>query len=278
MTFSPGDLLLKVDVRQNSGPHNTQHHVMLVLGESIKGYPTIAHMKGDPEWKLVKEDLHRGKDLKLIHYPWSEVTRKIIVELAEQALSSKQFIINREIIESQSDAVAIYRPDCSLDAKSKWLKLVETFKIDSIFNPTPEAKVVMSCHQWVLTIIHSACSISKEPIPLVYQLPPQLAWADRINYSAQQDKSASSMFITLRRLSSELAEVEQTDAVKQQTQKKQVPNDKPPLSFFEGLWGFFKLLDFRKPQPSGEKENAQALSSDRIDDSQQLELDKLFSR
>lgn len=45
VSFSPGDLLLKVDIRAVAETELTQHHVMLVLGESKRSFPIVMHMR-----------------------------------------------------------------------------------------------------------------------------------------------------------------------------------------------------------------------------------------
>jgi hypothetical protein len=201
MPFAIGDILLKIDTRATGDTMLTRHHVMLVLGENGQGYPVVAHMMAYPSWKLVKEELTRGKDLKLIHNSWPEKTKLAIAKTAEEALDSNKFVINIKIIQEHGQAVSPFRPNCSLEAKRKLENLHHAFELESAesrnFTPTPETQMIMSCHQWVMSVIHYACRQTKTPIPRALQIPPHLAWADRLNYSSENDKSVSSNFITI---------------------------------------------------------------------------------
>jgi hypothetical protein len=205
MPFVIGDLLLKVDVREASGTNRTEHHVMLVLGETDKGKPIVAHMKAAPEWKLIKEELSRGKDLKLIHYSWSEKTKAAIAEIAEECVKSNKFIINADIIQTQNDSVNAFRPDSSLDAPLKLEKLQRLFiplSAENVqFTSSPESRVTMSCHEWVVTVIHYACFQTKASIPFFLRFPPHLAWSDRLNYAAENDNECVTSFVSVRSLS-----------------------------------------------------------------------------
>lgn len=257
MPFSIGDILLKIDMRATSETIYTMHHVMLVLGESSRGYPIVAHMIAAPNWKLMKEELTRGKDLKLIHHSWPEVTQLAIAKTAEAALHSDKFVINPEIIQQHSRAVCPFRPVCSLDAKRKLEMLYEAFDLESTktstFIPTPETQTIMSCHQWVMSVIHYACHQTKTPIPKTLQISPHLAWADRINYSAETHKLASCTLKSIPFYSSSAAPVGKPKVPALEIAPKAVP--KEPIqkdSILSSMHSFFSFVETapkRGPSP-----------------------------
>lgn len=186
--FSPGDLLLKVDMRAVAETKLTKHHVMLVLGESKRGFPIVIHMKGEPHWTLVEEELNHGKDLILLQPKWSEQTALLIVAIARKAHSSKKFILTKQVIDEQRQQISPYRPDGSIDAATKFNKLKSLFNEQATvkFNPDPKAETIISCHEWVLSMIHYACAKTQTLIPKPLRIPPHLAWADRLAYAAEQ--------------------------------------------------------------------------------------------
>jgi hypothetical protein len=194
MPYSIGDILLKVDDRAYSATIYTRHHVMLVIGENESGAPIVMHMLGAPHYKLVKEELNRGKDLIKIHYLWPELTREAIAQAADSSLKNDNFVLTKEVIEDQCKSVSIYRPTSSIDEAVKLAKLRKVFtnsKGTSKFTPTPDSATVISCHEWVLNIIHYACQKTSYEIPTGLQIPPDLAWADRLNCSAKSDPEIS---------------------------------------------------------------------------------------
>ncbi len=196
MPFSPGDILIKVDCRAVADTDNTRHHVMLVLGESPDGNPIVMHMLGNPHFKLIQEELVRGKELGLIKCAWAPETRKGIYQIALDCFQSEKFVITNAIVQKHREAVAPFRPDSSLDAKKKLVELEAAFvqweaKGEDTFTPNPEAITTMSCHEWVMSVIHHACRQTQQPIPQALRIPPHLAWADRLFNTAQYDKSVS---------------------------------------------------------------------------------------
>lgn len=188
MSFSAGDILIKLDLKFTADTINTRHHVMLVLGETQEGAPIIAHMSMSG-CKLIKEELTRGKDLIHLCYPWAEETRRAFVQAAEESLSSGKFVINREIIQKQLNEVSPFRPQSSLDSSNKLLELRKAYEGSPInFAPNPDQKTIVSCHEWVISLIHYVCNRDKICVPVALQIPPRLAWADRLWYSAKNDE------------------------------------------------------------------------------------------
>jgi len=100
---------------------------MLVLGESERGYPLVMHMRGDPHWALIEEELNHGKELTLLHPQWPEKTAKTLVENARTALHSHKFKLSKEVIDLQRQQIAVHRPDGSIDAPLKYKKLQALF-------------------------------------------------------------------------------------------------------------------------------------------------------
>lgn len=192
MTYVPGDILLRVDTRATAETQHTKHHVMLVTGESEQGFPIVMHMKASTTWALVKEELTKTRELILIHYSsLTNDTRTELVNTAEDALNSENFVINEAIIETHRQAVAPFRPTCSLDAREKLNELHNAFEAHILtFTPIPQKQQIMSCHEWVLAVIHYACRKKNNPIPKSLQIPPHLAWADRIHYAVTHDATA----------------------------------------------------------------------------------------
>ncbi|RUR10936.1 hypothetical protein [Legionella septentrionalis] len=179
VVYSPGDVLLKIDMRgwyPESETFNTRHHVMLVLGVK-EGYPIVAHMTFHNKNNLpglISETLNRGKDLFLIHYQFSEQVRAKIVDLVQQALQSKQFVITKHIIKEQHIKSLPYREKMlSIALKN----LAAGFNVCD-FDAAPETIKKISCHEFVLAIIHNACRQCNEEIPESLRMPPSLAWAD----------------------------------------------------------------------------------------------------
>lgn len=195
MRFSIGDILLKVDTRPTSDTMASIHHVMLIVGESDGGFPIVIHMLGFEHKKLIKEELTRGNYLNLMVFNWPDTVKNKIAEIAEEALGSGKFILNKEIIRQHADAVRPYRPDCTLDAQNKYLMLQKAFtnvqSAKETFNPQPAIDKVMSCHEWVVSVLHLACETTDTPIPKCLHILPHLAWADRLHYAAQQDQTVS---------------------------------------------------------------------------------------
>ncbi len=196
MTFFPGDILIKVDCRSTADTCHTQHHVMLVLGRSDSGFPIVAHMLGNPHFKLMKETLTRGKDLELIHCPWSSETRNVILEVAKNCCESNKFFLTDAIVQQHREQVSPFRPDCSLDSQKKLVELESAFyqweaKGEHHFEPNPPSEVVMSCHEWVLSVIYYACQQTKQPLPPALRIPPHLAWADRLHHKAIIDSTVT---------------------------------------------------------------------------------------
>jgi hypothetical protein len=89
---------------------------------------------------------------------------------------------------------------------------------------------VMSCHQWVVSVIHYACFQTKTSVPPTFQIVPHLAWADRLNYSAQNDNSVKCIPIKLPVSSAGIIE----------TTNKVAP--KEDISQVSGLYSFFKQV------------------------------------
>lgn len=194
MTFSLGDILIKIDYRATAETQFTRHHVMLVLDVSPQGNPIVMHMVGVPHCKLVREELKRGKDLTLIAYPWSDTTRKLIQHTASSAHSTNNFILTDGIIQAQREAASPFRTDCHFETSKKLAALNALFyqletENHTAFTPNPKVLKNISCHEWVLSVIHYACKQSLCPIPQAFRIPPKLAWADLLYHSALNDKN-----------------------------------------------------------------------------------------
>lgn len=224
MTFSIGDILIKMDCRATADTQFTRHHVMLVVGVSPKGNPIIIHLMGAPHNKLVYEELHRGKDLNLLSFNWPAETKELIYTVAMTCFQSQKFIMTNEIIQKQRLDVSAFRPDCHYQSKTKLCALHAAFSqteaaTQAIFVPNPEKLVVMSCHQWVLSVIHYACRQTNQPIPNGLCIPPHLSWADRLYYAALNDEKATC--VTVKYLP-----VEPPTASKKSSSKQELPIQK----------------------------------------------------
>ena len=243
MPYSIGDILLKIDSRATSETIYTRHHVMLVVGESEKGFPIIMHMMGVPHWKLVKEELTRGKELVIVHYPWPEKIIEAIAKTSESCLKNNTFILNTDIIKEQSTSVSPYRPSCSLEAKHKLETLRKEFianKGKTSFNSDPESSTLISCHEWVMNIIHYSCQQTDNEIPLGFQISPHLAWADLLYYSVSSDPKMSCVLWT----STSPTIIEKA---------KQQPNEQIPINKDPKQRPYFAFFDaipaLEKPTP-----------------------------
>lgn len=189
MNYKPGDILLKIDTRaykSEGSLFNTRDHVMMVIGGRHKeGLPMVAHMtfhnqRNQPGIKI--EALNRGKDLYLLSYGFSEKVRKEIVDLVFLAEKSQKFIITSGRIESQYLSSETYR-----QSKNLGLSLNQFVSSDD-FSPNPKQAIEISCHEFVLSIIHQACKICGEAIPVSLRLPPAHAWSDILLSAANLNK------------------------------------------------------------------------------------------
>lgn len=250
MIFSLGDVLIKIDCRATADTKYTRHHVMLVLGTSVSGNPLVMHMMGEPHNKLIQEELGRGKDLKLIKYSWSNETRDVIWLAAMISKNSNNFILTDEIIQKQRLAVSAFRPDCHLESAKKLIALEAAFhKADknSLFTPAPYRLTEISCHEWVLSILHYACKHTKQAIPRALRIPPSLAWADRLNQLALNDDRVSCIVIPQLPIiqaqkTSEYKEI--SSSIKKNTEKSI-----SMFSFFSNWITPFCIKDNAAPEP-----------------------------
>ena len=121
------------------------------------------------------------------------------MENARTALHSHKFKLSKEVIDLQRQQIAVHRPDGSIDAPVKYKKLQALFDEHAVltFNPTPEAAIVMSCHEWVIAMIHHVCTKTNTPIPTALKIPPHLAWADRLAYAALQSSEMASSILSI---------------------------------------------------------------------------------
>lgn len=180
-TYLPGDILFKLDLRGCG--YGTREHMMLVAGED-NGYPIVFHMiinhSTDLTGTLVKETLLHGRELFLLRLNLAPELQHAIMQAAEQALQSKQFFINAKIIQAQKDEAALYT-SITYETVRKFEKLKHLFSQQTpAFTPTPDEIKLVSCHEWVLEIMHYAFRQTAIPIPSVLQIPPALAWASNI--------------------------------------------------------------------------------------------------
>lgn len=198
MPYFSGDIILKVDTRANADSIHTRHHVMLVIGQSVTDLPIVAHLTM-AAGKLVIETLQRGTELNVIHFDWDERTRSTITNVAEQAYLSDKYFITEYIIEKQIQPVSQYRPSCSLETEQKLKQLHAAFDKRSYngFTPTPEKDIIMSCHEFVISLIHYVCHKTGASIPKTLQITPSLAWADCLYMAAKYDDSASKRIVTI---------------------------------------------------------------------------------
>jgi hypothetical protein len=201
MIFTLGDILIKIDCRATADTQFTRHHVMLVLGTSATGNPIVAHMMGAPHCKLITEELTRGKDLQLIHYDWPDETRNAISQAIVESCRSSKFILTDEIIQEQRMAASFFKPTCHLEVQKKLQALETRFHtLGSKFGnfiPNPEVTTVISCHEWVFSVIHYACKHTNHPAPQAFRIPPNIAWADFIHNMAKKDKEVSCSTISV---------------------------------------------------------------------------------
>lgn len=198
--FSPGDILIKIDCRARRPiVFNTKHHAMLIIGVDRTGYPLVAHMKfidfKQHTGTLVIEPCPAAKDLILIHCPaFSSELREQITWIARQALQYNQLKINSLFLEKESREVEQYRWTDQFEAIQK-IRLLRQQPIQAT-NVLANIEQMISCHDFVLSTIHMACSDVKEPIPYGLDIPPQLAWSDILNTIARDDKTLVLSIIT----------------------------------------------------------------------------------
>lgn len=187
MNFQVGDVLLKVDMRAYkpaSNFYDTRDHVMLVIGKNqSNGFPIIAHMtfhndNNQPGLKV--ETLTRGKDLFLLAYPFSDEIRKKIVELAQLAYQSKKFTINAPLLAKQ------YQESSEIRDKPKRFKPSFNLVCPIAFNPNPVEFTELSCHEFVVSVIQSACADCNKAIPKSLRIKPGLAWSDILLKAARE--------------------------------------------------------------------------------------------
>ncbi|MEO8400775.1 MAG: hypothetical protein ABI597_03125 [Gammaproteobacteria bacterium] len=198
MPYFSGDIILKVDTRANADTIHTRHHVMLVIGQSLSELPIVAHM-ATATGKLVIETLTRGTKLDLIHFDWDESTRATIANAAEQAHHSGKYFISDAVIKDQLQPVSQYRPSCRLEREQKLKQLHAKFNKEShnVFTPSPEIDIIMSCHEFVVSLIHFGCHKTGTAIPKALQITPSLAWADCLYMAAKYDDTASIRIVSI---------------------------------------------------------------------------------
>lgn len=187
MKYKIGDILLKIDTRAYkpvSNVFDTRDHVMIVIGVDLhNGCPIIAHMTfpnnhDKPGLKI--ETLTRGKDLFLLSYSFNDTVQNKIVELVNLAYQSKKFVITPSLLEKQYQESSVIREK---------LKLNDNFFISSSmaqFEPNPSQLIVMSCHEFVISVIQSACHQCHAEIPKSLRIVPRIAWSDLILKAAQE--------------------------------------------------------------------------------------------
>lgn len=187
LDFKIGDILLKVDVKDRFGL-DTRHHMMLVLGkDDVSGLPVVAHMclyaRGARANGLIVETLPHIRDLTLLSFDWPAPLRKKLQENVKQAVTSKIFYISEDRIKSQLQEFSRYRTVTSLEAECAKQRQTLHDAFISVQKPGPvqrEDRIDMTCHEWVLDIIHRSCQGSDTAIPRCLQILPQHAWSDLI--------------------------------------------------------------------------------------------------
>lgn len=189
--FSVGDILLKVDVRGVHSPDfNTRHHAMLVVGVTEDNQLTIAHMKftnfENKTGELVIEPLPHYKDLIHIQCPqFTQELRERIKAIAYELLSSGVLYINNILLEEEYDRSRQYRGEDFFQNQIGLTKIKELpFSPVAVMGKDAQ---FMSCHAFVLSTVHVACTVLGTPIPAGLQLPPELAWADILYASILRD-------------------------------------------------------------------------------------------
>ena len=185
--FYPGDILIKIDCRaRRPNVFNTKHHAMLVISTDRTGYPVVAHMKFiDFSLKtgiLVIEPCPAAKDLILIHCPaFSSELRAQIAWIARQAHQCNQLKISSLFLENENQKAERYRWADLYDAKNK----IDVLRRQPIHatNVLANTEQMISCHDFVLSTIHMACSEFKEPIPEGLHIPPATCLVRHIKYN-----------------------------------------------------------------------------------------------
>ncbi len=193
--FSVGDVLIKVDCRAwVTEDFDTRHHAMLVVDLSETGYPTVAHMKftdrDNYTGNLVVEPCPKARDLILIHAPcFSEQLRTEIAGIAKKADRLGLLKIERQFLKNEHRQVIPFRWDNSFERQVKLDVLYE--EVLHVKNVLSYKEQLISCHDFVLSVIHMACQRCEVNVPRGFDIPPHLAWSDILHEAARQDKTLS---------------------------------------------------------------------------------------
>ncbi|WP_412754018.1 hypothetical protein [Legionella londiniensis] len=200
MIYQKGDILLKVDTRAifaRGTIFDTRHHAMVVIDTQPQNKcPIVAHMTFHPPGLKI-EAIKHGKDWHLVRYPFDDKVRQKIADMAVAAHEAQKLTISPAFLERQYNKSLSSRDPFSRCKQNK----MAAFKAQ-IFNPTPPAITEISCHEFVLAIIHSALMEYDKPIPESLQFPPVLGWSDILLEAALHDKNAE--VIHLPRIGSSL--------------------------------------------------------------------------
>ena len=191
--FLPGDVLIRIDCRAwVSEEFDTRHHAMLVIDVSAMGYPMVAHMKfiefTTHTGHLVIEPCPSYRDVILIRSTtFSDVLRDKIVSIAQEAYQRGKLKIEQKFLAREYHVASPYRWDDSYDCPRK---------LDLVYEQAVQPKDILldveqmiSCHDFVLSVIQRACHALGESIPLGFNIAPWLAWSDILHGCCRQDKT-----------------------------------------------------------------------------------------
>ena len=181
--FSIGDVLVKVDIRaRTTSDFNTTHHMMLIIDVTETGYPVVAHMKFI---NFVQYTGHLVIEL----CPTANDLRCEIASLARQACQSECLKIEKYFLYEENCKANLYRWGTSLEIPLKLDVLrEETTQIRDLTDNMPR---MISCHDFVLSVIHLASRKLSKTIPNGFNIPPRFAWSDILIASVMQDSTLS---------------------------------------------------------------------------------------
>lgn len=179
-SYEVGDLLLKIRSERRTSSTDTNHHVMLVCGKSKNNKPIIAHMTFSRK-QLKIEELRRAKGLILIRPQWSNDFKKNLTQILDEIKAQqkeKYFVITPNKIREQKKLIR--RNELSgIFFKSQLKSSFEKIHRNTIGKlPSLHShKTVLSCHEFVVKILHYNCFITGTLIPDFLKIHPEKAWS-----------------------------------------------------------------------------------------------------
>lgn len=186
--FTIGDVIIKQDLSMRSYiPFNTRHHMMIIVGVNVDNKPLIAHMKFTDSsagtGTLVIEVCPKIKDAVYVHVPhFTKETRARIEQLTRQLASGGYLQISRDYLERQHTESNGFRDEVHVLLDKLKATAWTPIEIANIHSPT-----FMSCHEFVLAVIHQACSDTGVVIPTGLAVSPQWGWSDLLFSSVSKD-------------------------------------------------------------------------------------------